>query len=355
MSRTLQLVFFLFISILFVACSDSDKKSVLKLQGSTMGTQYHIVLVTAKDASIDRDELTKQIDDLLSVVSRQMSTYIPDSEISQFNRFIKNDWFSISSDFAKVVNSAQSVSKQTNGAFDITIAPLIDLWGFGAIEQPAIPTDKKIADALQNTGYKLLEVRLIPPALRKRNPKIRIDLSAIAKGFAVDKISSLLESKGYTDYLVEIGGEIHLQGFNSFGKPWRVGIESPDLNELSAKEALLLSNLSLATSGDYRNYFVSEGVRFSHTINPITGRPVTHNLSSVTVLHESTVMADAYATALMVMGDVKGKIFSKSHKVRTHMIVRGKHDFSIWDNLDKDKIVQESQYCEERSGCIYLE
>ncbi len=303
-----------------------------------MGTQYHITLVSLQNTNTNK--LKAQIDDLLLKINQQMSTYISDSEISKFNQYKKQDWFPVSKDFAYVVASAQVVSKLTHGTFDITVAPLINLWGFGAKTKLTTPTDKQITTALQNTGYQLLEVRSTPPALRKLNNKLRIDLSAIAKGFAVDKIAEFLDQKQVTDYLVEIGGELRNRGFNQKGKPWQIGIETPEKNSSKISQALLTSNVALATSGDYRNYFIKDGVRFSHTINPSTGKPTTHKLASVTVLHKSTMMADAYATALMVLGENKGKDFSKTQNIKVNMIIRNNdYGFSIWKNFDETKLV----------------
>ncbi len=355
MNRTLFIISLLFVATLVAACSDSNLKSALTFEGPTMGTQYHITLVTPKKLHTDIDALKLHVDTLLKNVNQQMSTYIPSSEISQFNLTKQQEWFAVSSDFAHVVSNAQRISKLSNGAFDITVSPLINLWGFGKKTQLTPPTDQQIADALHNVGYQLLEVRLSPPALRKRNKNLQIDLSAIAKGFAVDKISSYLTQKGYTDYLVEIGGEIHLQGTNQSGKPWRVGIESPNLKKSNEGHSLLLSNLSLATSGDYRNYFIKDGVRFSHTINPTTGKAITHSLASVTLLHESTMIADALATTLMVLGDTKGKAFIADNKFRANMIIRNKSTYHVWQNIDALKIPQTSQKCPQQEGCAYLE
>ncbi len=171
----------------------------------------------------------------------------------------------------------------------------------------------------------------------------------------MDKISEYLNEIGYLDYSVEIGGEVRNQGFNSEGKPWRVGIESPRYGDWTISEVLLSSNLAVATSGDYRNYFIKDGIRYSHTINPATGKPVRHNLATVTVLHESTMIADAYATALMVMGDVQGKIFSEKNNLRVNMIVRKGEDYIAWQNIDKIKIPKPLQHCVKVGGCAYIE
>ena len=321
-----------------------------------MGTQYHISVVASSNKNaIDPPALKKEIDALLLEVNRQMSSYDPNSEISLFNQYQATDWFAVSNDIAFVVSSAQALSKDTQGAFDITVAPLIDLWGFGARTTFKPPTDQQIKRALNNTGYRLLAVRTSPPAIRKLNKNIRIDLSAIAKGFAVDKVTEHLNEKGYLDYSVEIGGEVRNQGFNPKGRPWRIGMESPQEDDWVINDVLLSSNLAVATSGDYRNYFIKDGVRYSHTINPITGKPVRHNLAAVTVLHESTMMADAYATALMVMGEKLGKAFSEHNKLRVNMIIRMKEDYHVWENINKTKIPQSLQRCVKVGGCAYIE
>ena len=205
MPEKLNLVFLLLLAFILSACVDKNKQ--IKISGKTMGTQYHIVVVVPPDeSSANQYMLQKEVDARLTAISQQMSTYDTHSEISQFNKYKKTDWFSVSKDFSRVVSKAQDISKLTNGAFDITVAPLIDLWGFGAKNQLEPPSEQQINKALKNTGYKLLEVRLSPPAIRKQNNRIRIDLSAIAKGFAVDKIADLLDQKSFSDYLVEIGG-----------------------------------------------------------------------------------------------------------------------------------------------------
>lgn len=333
----------LFIVIFFTACSDQDSKALIKFQGSTMGTQYHILLVLEKNQHADADELKKQVDALFLEVNRQMSTYIPTSEISLFNQYKQHDWFPVSNDFAQVVSSAQSVSKHTNGAFDITVAPLIDLWGFGATTQLTTPTKQQIKSAQKNIGYQLLEVRTSPPALRKLNSNLRLDLSAIAKGFAVDKVSAFLNQHNYSNYLVEIGGEVRNRGLNQKDKPWKIGIEAPENNNSQITKSLLTSNFAIATSGDYRNYFIEDGMRFSHTINPTTGMPIRHKLASISVLHKSTMMADAYATALMVLGDKNGKIFADMNGIKVHMIIRNQTDYQVWKNFDETKLLYQKE------------
>jgi len=330
---------FFILLVLSNACSDQYSKKTIKFQGSTMGTQYHIVLLVPRNLQIDTIKLQRKINNILLEINQQMSTYIPSSEISLFNQTKQTNWFSVSYDFAQVVSTAQNISKLSKGAFDITVAPLIDLWGFGAKTQLTIPTQQQIKNAQENIGYQQLNVRLSPPALRKINTDLRIDLSAIAKGFAVDKISEFFNQSNYTNYLVEIGGEIRNRGLNKKAQPWKIAIETPKKNHPTTNQSLLTSNIAIATSGDYRNYYIKNGIRYSHTINPTTGKPITHNLASVTVLHNSTMIADAIATTLMVLGDVEGKAFVNTHKFKVNMIIRRGSKFHVWKNYDKDELV----------------
>ena len=262
-----------------------------------------------------------------------MSTYIVDSEISKFNKMSTTKWFPISKDLLEVVKTAMQISVSTGGTFDISVSSLVDLWGFGPDIKNEIPNEKKIQEAKRHIGSSLLEIQDSPPALRKKDSQLRLDVSAIAKGFAVDKISQYLSAQGLQDHLVEIGGEIRVHGFNNMGKKWRIAVEAPDLKRKTNYNILELTNQAIATSGDYRNFYVDNGRRFSHIIDPTTGEPVIHNLASVTVLHNSTMMADAFATALMVMGEKRGKLFSKEQGLSVYMLIREQGKFTDWSTM----------------------
>lgn len=325
-------VCFFLIVVTLSACSDPDK--IIKINGNTMGTQYHISIVSTLDNNqIKPSELQHEIELLLTKVNQQMSTYQADSEISTFNHYNKTDWFGVSKDFAFVVATAQQISIITQGAFDITIAPLINLWGFGTEIPHSTPTNIQIKKLIKHTGYKLLNVRINPPALRKFDKDLHIDLSAIAKGFAVDKISNYLKSRGVNNYLVEIGGEIQSRGKNQKGKRWVVAIANPNPEHSTKNQLLKISNQALATSGNYQNYFIKNGVRYSHTLNPRTGYPIKHKLASVTVVHSSTMMADAFATAIMVMGEIKGEKFAQDKNLKVNLIYKDKGSFKTWQNI----------------------
>jgi len=323
--------YLVFIFVLF-GCSDLER--IIQINGSTMGTQYHISIVI-KESSPSSKNLKQAVDKLLLIINQQMSTYRKDSEISHFNQYKKTDWFPVSKDFAYVVSAALDVSKQTNGAFNITISPLVDLWGFGSKAQYTVPTEQQIAELLPHTGFQHLKVQTSPAALRKDDTQIHIDLSAIAKGFAVDKVSTYLSTKGFKNHLVEIGGEVRASGVNASGKKWKIAIEQPNKKKQQVNKIITISDKALATSGDYRNFYIKNKVRYSHMIDPKTGSPTKHQLASVTVIHNSTMYADAYATALMVIGEKAGKDFTKKNKLNVNMIIRDKvGSFSNWSNLN---------------------
>lgn len=285
---------------------DRGASSGIALQGATMGTSYSVQLV-AVPPSLDQDALQQDVDSLLAQVNDMMSTYQPDSELSRFNAMWSTDWFPVSHELARVVAEAQRISALSDGAFDVTVGPLVNLWGFGPPRQEdRLPRQSEIDAALAKAGHAKLQVRLDPPALRKQQPDLYVDLSAIAKGYAVDRVAELLAGQGIANALVEIGGELHARGHNSRDQAWRIAVERPDPSARRVFRVLSLREMGMATSGDYRNFFELDGKRYSHTIDPATGRPVMHNLASVTMCAESTMQADAWATALLVLGPERG-------------------------------------------------
>lgn len=323
------------LGLLFItACSESAKYQKFQLHGTTMGTLYHITVIATNKENSHLNALQTEIDTLLKLTNQQMSTYLPTSEISQFNQYDKTDWFSVSTQLAHVVDYSQQVSALSNGAFDITAGTLVNLWGFGSSYQEKIPSAQEIDTVLQHTGYHLLDNQFSPASLKKTNPQVTIDLSAIAKGYAVDQLSQLLINHGYKNHLVEIGGELRVHGKN-IDAPWKVGINIPyTLDKVYEKPLMLTDNEGVATSGGYNNYFTKSGKQYSHTIDPKTGKPITHNLSSVTVVADSTMEADALATALMVMGNEKGRQFVQDNKLKVFMVIKkGDDTFTTWNTF----------------------
>jgi thiamine biosynthesis lipoprotein len=271
-----------------------------------MGTTYTVTLPFLP-LGVEREDLQRVIDALLEQVNDQMSNYRPQSEISRFNAHKSGEWFEVSGDTVTVVNEARRISELTGGAFDCTVAPLINLFGFGEKEAPEqLPTREMVDSALAVVGFARVEVRLQPPALRKLHPDVTLNLSAIAKGYGVDQVAELLEGLRAEAYLVEIGGEVRTAG-KIDGRSWRLGIEKPQKGRRDSYGVVELSDDgAMATSGDYRNAFVVSGKRYSHTIDPRTGWPVTHDLASVSVLAPTCMEADAVATAMMVLGPEEG-------------------------------------------------
>ncbi len=287
---------------------------LIEFSGATMGTAYSIKV--AGD-SVPED-LQQQVDQRLDEINALMSTYEAESEVSRFNRAPAETWFEVSAETLQVVLLAQEISRTSDGAFDITTGPLVRLWGFGAGAETTgfkPPGENEIKTVLAKTGFSRLKVRKDPPALQKLVDGLEIDLSGIAKGYAVDQVAQVLMSHGIKNYLVEIGGEVRVGGERSAGAPWRVGIEAPDTDARRVHSVLKLTSTAMASSGDYRNYHEYDGVRYSHTINPSTGRPVSHNLTAVTTLAKDCATADAAATAILVLGPEQGKMWAESQGI----------------------------------------
>ena len=313
---------------LLSACqSGTPQRALTELQGATMGTSYTVKIVESPP-ELKPDGIQAEIDATLEKINRQMSTYLDDSELSQFNRHQATDWFDVSQELAGVLKQAQRVSAMTNGAFDVTVGPLVNLWGFGPSPgNDQVPSDQDIREASNRVGYTGLQVRSSPPAIRKDRADLYVDLSAIAKGYAVDAVAGHLQALGIDDYMVEIGGEIQAKGRNARDTFWRIAIEKPSTGSRSLHAVVKLNDVGIATSGDYRNYFEEEGRRYSHAIDPTTGRPVTHKLASVTVAHPSTMQGDAMATALMVLGPDAGYRFAEEHKLAVFFIIKSEDGF----------------------------
>ena len=285
--------------IVLVALSGcSQEKTVWKLTGPTMGTAYHITVVDVPPG-MDRAELKAAVDAELAAVNQEMSTYIPDSELMRVNRAPVAQPVALSENLALVIGQALEIYRQSNGAFDVTVGPLVNVWGFGPQPEPeTVPTTAEIDALRAQIGSNAL---ILDGQQLTRNRPVEVDLSAIAKGHGVDRIEDLLVQEGIGNFLVEVGGELRTAGVNPAGQTWRIGIERPSGGQVVQKP-VAVSGKGIATSGDYRNYYERDGKRYSHTIDPRTGHPVEHRLASVTVIADSAAMADGYATALNVMG-----------------------------------------------------
>jgi thiamine biosynthesis lipoprotein len=302
--------------------SSESAPEPVDITGPTMGTRYSVKLFGVPDGLSPR-VLQRGIEETLREINDRMSSWQDDSELSQFNRSTSTAWFDVSPDTALVVDEALRISRLTDGTFDVTVNPLLRLWGFGPhAPREQIPASSTIADVRSRIGYDKIHVRQDPPALRKDRRDMEIVLSGIAKGFAVDRVSEWLSAKGVRSSLVEIGGEIRTCGTKPGGRPWTVGIEKPTAHARALLKTIALTDLAMATSGDYRNYFERDGRRYSHTIDPRTGRPIEHQLASVTVIDKTCMTADALATAIMVLGPVDGYNFAVEQELAAYFIVR---------------------------------
>ena len=298
--------------------------------GPTMGSTW-LVRLRQPPPAAPADQVQSAVQEVLDRVEGQMSTYRPASDLSRFNRDRGTDWFAVPADVAEVVLEARRVCEQTGGAFDATVGPLVNLWGFGP-ERPAggfgtVPSAAELTEARRHVGYQMLEARLAPPALRKSDPLVYADLSGIAKGYAAGRVARRLDELGATDYLVEVGGEVRARGVAPAGRPWRVGIETPTPGVRRVLYTVQLRDLSLSTSGDYRNFFEAGDRRYSHEIDPATGEPSVKAPASVSVAHPSAAYADAMATALMVLGPEEGYAVARRLDLAALFITRGEGRF----------------------------
>lgn len=295
-----------------------------------MGTQYSVRVLTDRSLTDqEQAQLGEGIFAVLDKVDRLMSSYRQNSEISGINRAEVGSAYRVSLETFEVLVASREMYHFSEGAFDISLSPLIDLWGFGAKKEPReIPTQEALNEVRTRIGLDKLVFDKEGQTIRKQAP-LELNVSAIAKGYAVDLVAEFLDRQGYQSYLVEVGGEIYARGLKRAEKPWVLGIEAPDFPGRKAITTVPLRDLAMATSGDYRNYIERDGVRYSHTIDPATLSPVLHRLASVSVISDQCAKADALATALMVMGEKKGIEFARQNGLDALFILRESSGFDI--------------------------
>ena len=308
--KTQLLLGFLFI-YLFKCSTPLNQVSI---NGETMGTTYNIKIVS--ETPLDSESIKVSIDSILVILNQQMSTWDPESEISKFNRWISPEPFEISDYFFNVAKKALILSQQTQGRFDITVFDLLSLWGFGPNPKSRIPNRKDIDSVMAYTGFQHIHVE--KNILFKNNNKTKIDLNAIAKGYGVDVIFTFIKSLGFDNLFVEIGGEVRFSGYNRNLNNWSVGLENPPSNSIGQEKPFFgvfkEKSSALATSANYRNFVDLDGTLLGHTINPKTGFPVQTDVLSVTVVAETCMEADAWATALMTLSYEDGAYLLEDYK-----------------------------------------
>ena len=318
-----------------VGCSGTTESSELVgFNGKIMGTGYSVRLGRHVGAADTPGEallrgLGQQVHAALQSIDSSMSTWRGDSDISLFNKHVDTDWQAMKPATMNVLLRARSTSELSLGAFDVTIGPIVDLWGFGAGSAKADglfsgkkPSAKLIRETLVGVGYEAVDVDLERGAIRKRAAGVQVDLSGIAKGYAVDVVADLLAREGFNSFLVEVGGELKSLGRKPDGSVWKVAIEKPSDGVRDVFRILKLDGQAVATSGDYRNFFIDGGQRYSHSIDPRTGESVRHALASVSVVANTSMQADALSTAMMIMGPVEAMDFAQQHNIAAHFILK---------------------------------
>jgi len=302
-----------------VGCA--ERAAPIQLSGQSMGTSWHVTVIPGA-GSPGVEDLQRGIETALEEVNRSMSTYRQDSEISRFNALGEDQWLPISPEFYTVLSTAMAIGWQSHGAYDVTVGPLVNLWGFGP-EGPVAtpPSDDEITRVLERVGQNHLRLDGDGLRLLKRK-RVVLDFSSIAKGYGVDRVAQWLSGQGLQRYLVEVGGEMRLAGLNGREQPWRIAVERPDSGDRAVEQAIRLTDVGVATSGDYRNFFELDGQRYSHSIDPRKGYPVAHDLVSVTVVHPSCMVADGWATALIVLGYEEAMAVAQEQGLAVYFIRR---------------------------------
>ena len=297
-------------------------------RGTCMGTTYAVTIVDQIDNS-SFNEIANRINNELERIEHVFSLYRPTSELSRFNEASSSNWIDVSSDLLLVTKHAIELSRQTNGAFDPTIAPLIRLWRLHrASNDWSPPTAAALAESRKRVAFHLLELRNDPPAIRKRMTGVELDLNALVEGWAIDRVIDLLQQHGISNVLVELGGEFRAIGHKSEGQPWKIGIENP-FKPTSLYATASLRNAALATSGNYRQVIEYNGRRYGHILDARTGEPVEHDLIAVSVLAIDATTADGWATALMTLGSSEGMALAEKKELAASFALRAGHELQI--------------------------
>jgi thiamine biosynthesis lipoprotein len=306
-----------------VSACQAPEPVPLELRGGAIGTTWSITVVTDRPGRLTESRIERLVNDRFDLIVGLMSNYQDDSELSRFNTSRSTAPVAIAAETADVIAHAMEIGELSNGAFDITVGPLVAAWGFGPVTEPVVvPTNKEIARLLNATGHGHLVFDLHQPSLAKTVPELELDFSAVAKGYAIDLVAEALSAQGFDRFLVEVGGEIRVRGTNPDNRRWRLAVERPQEMGRAFHTTVELSSGSLATSGDYRNYREVNGNRVSHIIDPRTGRPISHGLASVSVIDELCVRADGLSTALLVLGPDDGYALAERQGIPALFLIR---------------------------------
>ncbi|WP_191621235.1 FAD:protein FMN transferase [Marinihelvus fidelis] len=317
----LQVLLLLLATLLLAGCEEPPGEE-LRFVGQTMGTSWSVIAHSPRHG-VDPKAVSESIAALLADLDSRLSNWIDNSEVSRFNRAQPSTWVPVSDDTLAVVLAAMDVSAQSGGSFDITLGPLIDTWGFGPggrREEP--PPDNLVSGAGSLAGMTRLSFREEPPALMKSVRGLGLDLGGIAKGYAVDQVAELLSAYGFRGFLVEIGGEVRAVGSRTAGGPWRVALETPPGTPAGVGPVIPLQGHSVATSGTYRNFFETDGQAYSHILDPWHKHPVTHEMAAASVIADEAMLADAWATTMMVQGPERARELALGLDLAVHLQYR---------------------------------
>lgn len=307
-------------------CTDTrptPARAARRFSGQTMGSSYTVRLAGTTFDAARLDALQAEVQGALDAVDQRMSLYRPDAELMRFNRHASGTPMALSPELMTVLQAGQRVAELTDGAFDMSVAPLVLAWGFGPETRRGLPDAAALRQGRAATGHRHLRLDPARGLATKGLPGLQADLGGIAKGYGVDRAAQVLQAQGVADYMVEVGGEVRTAGHNAQGRPWQIGIEEPDAVPQRARLVVPLSGQAMATSGDYRIYFEEGRRRYSHEIDPHQGEPIVHGLASVSVVAADCMQADALATALIVMGPQAGLALARREGIAAHFIVRG--------------------------------
>jgi thiamine biosynthesis lipoprotein len=309
----------------------ASERHVSEFRGLTMGGTYSVKIVTPKDEleTPGLPDADRALRSTLDRIEGLMSTWDRDSELSRFNRSTSLEPFAVSPETFEVFKWSMDVGMLTGGALDVTVGPLVDAWGFGPAGVPSrLPSDEEIARLRELTGPGRIELNPAARTVRKTRPGVRCDLSSVVPGYAADRLWAELANRGFTDFVVDMGGELRTRGRNEHGEPWQIAIDRPDPQGQAIERIVSISNLAITTAGDYRKYREVDGQRVAHILDPRTGRPIGHRLASVTVIDELAVRADSFDTALMVLGTDEGMALARKLNLAVLFIERTDQGFS---------------------------
>ncbi len=320
--------FFLIILILSNTSCFVSKQKEVKINGKTMGT-YYMINVVGLPKNISEKKLQSEITKTLYEVNKKLSNWDKLSEISILNENKTTSPVNLSKDLFNVIYASNEIHILSEGFFDITIDPIIELWGFGyKNKKKKVPTEIDIKNSLKLVNQsKVLKLDSKNFLITKTNKDVTINLSSIAKGYGIDLIGKKLKKLGIENFLIDIGGDILTKGLNKVKQDWVIGIENPNLNKRLIKEIVNITDKGIATSGDYKNFYEEDGVQYSHILNPNSGKPILHNTKSVTVIHDNAMMADGWATALLALGSIKGLEIAEKNNIASLFIIKENNNF----------------------------